>query len=380
MLALVTLGVAAVVVRTPFEDFTVRVQRGGARPDGEQLDLARWAASQFRIGLDMGDPDMVRAAQMLLARLDDESFGFGTRLASLLEEELLAGRLVVERQRFASLSENRRLFIPELPPLPPARREASTRTFEVRFLDEVGQAIPGVEAEFTAEGPQTRATNAAGIALLEGVQSSSANVAILDPDALSKVLEPRWEELRRGVPPKESNTTEVVFRGAELGPFPLKAEVPNTVAVKPPLGKLFVELWDKTGRFRHAQRTYQISGPQPFEGTTDENGRLVHEDVFAGDYALSLALDFFEEGDPDRAVDIVESPLVVLESSAGEPQVRLLGAVPRSVLARLHFFFNTNKTSPRRFHPIWVSPSALAKLECSCSTRAVSVSPRRRGE
>jgi hypothetical protein len=194
------------------------------------------------------------------------------------------------------------------------------------------------------------------------------------------VLEPRWEELRRGVPPKESNTTEVVFRGAELGPFPLKAEVPNTVAVKPPLGKLFVELWDKTGRFRHAQRTYQISGPQPFEGTTDENGRLVHEDVFAGDYALSLALDFFEEGDPDRAVDIVESPLVVLESSAGEPQVRLLGAVPRSVLARLHFFFNTNKTSPRRFHPIWVSPSALAKLECSCSTRAVSVSPRRRGE
>jgi hypothetical protein len=214
----------------------------------------------------------------------------------------------------------------------------------VRFVDEIGKAISGIDAEFTADGAQTRPTNAAGIALLDGVQAGSANVAILDPDALSKLLDPRWEKFRPGVPPKESNTQEVVFRGGELGPFSLKAEVPNTVVIKPPLGKLFVELWDKTGRARHANRTFEITGPQSFEGTTDGDGVLLQEEVFPGDYSLSLALDFFEEDDPDRTMDIVDSALTVLDAGDTAPQVRMIGAVPRSILARLQLFFNTNKT------------------------------------
>lgn len=367
------LGVDVVVVRTPFEDFTLRVQRSGARAEGEGLELARWAASQFRFGIEVGEPGVVRAARELVGLLDGESFGFGRGLlplddgfggvgssnrfdvgaavvtafgaiASRLEEELLAGRLVVERQRVAPLTDRRELFDLELPPLPPARRESGTRTFEVRFVDEVGKAISGIDAEFSADGAQTRATNAAGIALLDGVQAGSANVAILDPEALAKVLDPRWDKFRPGAPPKESNTQQVVFRGDELGPFSLKAEVPNTVVIKPPLGKLFVELFDKSGRVRHANRTFQITGPQTFEGKTDEAGRLLQEDVFPGDYQLSLALEFFEEADPDRQIDIVDSQLVVLDPVSAEPQVRMIGAVPRSILAQLHMFFNTNKT------------------------------------
>jgi hypothetical protein len=355
----------AVVVRTPFEDFTVRVQRGGARPTGEQLELAQWAARQIRFAIEMGDPRVERAARELVRLLDGDGFGIrpndgdfdgfrrvggaGGRgfsngfggVASRLEEQLLAGRLVVERERFTPFSDRREPFELQLPPLPPARREATTRSFEVRFVDEVGKAISGIDAEFTADGPQTRATNAAGIARLEGVQAASANVAILDPEALEKMLDPRWEKFRPGTPPKESNTSEVVFRGSELGPFSLKAEQPNTVVIRPPLGKLFVELFDKTGRVRLANRTYQISGPQSFEGTTDEDGRLLHEDVFPGDYTLSITLEAFS-GDPDASTDVVTTPLVVLEPSAGSPQVRGVGAVPRSVLARLHMFFNTN--------------------------------------
>jgi outer membrane protein OmpA-like peptidoglycan-associated protein len=363
----VTLGVSAVVVRTPFEDFAVQIRRGGPRPEGEQLELARWAASQFRFGVDVGDPRVVRAARELVRLLDGEGLGFGRGriddgvgfpssrgasppfggafggLAARLEEELLAGRLVVERQRFAPLTERRDRFDPKLPPLPPPRRESKTHTFEVRFVDEIGKAISGIDAEFTADGAQTRPTNAAGIALLEGVQSSTANVAILDPEALAKVLDPRWATFRPGKPPKESNTTEVVFRETELGPFNLKAELPNTIVIKPPLGKLFVELWEKTGRVRHAKRTYQITGPQSFEGTTDEDGRLLHEDAFPGDYSLSLTLTAFE-GDPDAFTDVVSAPLVALAPGEASPQVRAIGAVPRSILARLHMFFNTNKT------------------------------------
>lgn len=356
-----SLGADKVVVRTPFEDFFVQVRRGGPRPDDEGLELARWAASQFRLGIDLGDPGVVRAARQLVRLLDGEApglaFGLGSDFddrsplesafggtAARLERELLAGQLVVERERVASLTERRDTTVPKLPPLAPPPRESGTHTFEVRFVDEIGRAISGIDAEFTADGAQTRATNAAGIALLEGVQSSSASVEILDLDGLSKVLDPRWESFRPGKPPKESNSLEVVFRGGELGPFSLKAEVPNRVVIKPPLGKLFVELWDKMGRVRHANRTYQITGPQSFAGTTDDDGRLLHEDVFPGDYQLSLALDFFEETDPDRSMDIVDGALVVLEPDAAQPQVRRLGAVPRSVLARLQLFFNTNKT------------------------------------
>ncbi len=346
------------------------IERFAGPPDAEQSALARRALSELRFGLGTRDPGLVRAAERIVDALDGGgSFGlFGTRelgpslvdaafeaeLLRRLEDEFERGRLVVEREPLASLTELRDISIPDLPPLPPARRESTTRTFEVRFVDEIGKAISGIDAEFTADGAQTRATNAAGIALLDGVQSSHANVAILDPDALSKVLDPRWENFRPGKPPKESNTTEVVFRGGELGPFDLKAELPNTVVIKPPPGKLFVELWDKTGRVRHAKRTFQITGPQTFEGETDDDGRLLQEDVFPGDYSLSLAVEAFKEGDPDRVIDIVDAPLVVIDAVAAEPQIRMLGAVPRSVLARLHMSFNTSKT--------FLLPTALPSL------------------
>jgi outer membrane protein OmpA-like peptidoglycan-associated protein len=364
----VVLGIEAAVVRTGLADFTVRLERGGAPPQSEALALARRFVSALRFGLEAGEPQVLQAARQLVQLLDGDGFGFrpvndgsegtppvrggdgrafgDTALSSTarrIEEELLAGRLVVQQGVIATLSERRELFDLELPPLPPARREQGTLNFEVRFIDEVGKAISGIDAEFTADGAQTRATNAAGIAQLEGVQASSANVAILDPEALGKVLEPRWGKFRLGAPPKESNTQEVVFRGSELGPFPLKPEVPNTVVIKPPLGQLFVELRDKAGRVKLTSCDYQIAGPQSFAGKTDADGRLRHEDVLPGDYTLSVALSAFE-GTPDAQVDIFESPLVVLEPGS-PPQVRAIGAVPRVVMARMRgMTFETNKT------------------------------------
>jgi len=344
----------AVVVRTPFEDFVVRLRPGGPRPEQEQLELARWAAIQFRVGVEVGDPGVVRAARELMRLLDGGTRGIGRGfgfvadfddrapldhafggIAARLEQDLLAGRLVVERDQIASLTERRHGLVPSLPPLPPPRREAKLHTFEVRFLDEVGKAISGIDAEFAADGARTRVTNAAGVALLEDSPTTSAKVSIVDPEALSKLLDPRWQRFRPGKPPKESNATEVVFHGAELGPFPLKAELPNTVIIKPPLGKIHLELLDKTGSVRHGGRSYVINGPDSFSGTTDAEGRLLHDPVFPGDYTLTLTIDD----------DIYETPVDVLDSAASEPQVRFIGAVPRAVLARLKgAFFETNKS------------------------------------
>lgn len=331
------------------------VPRSPSRPPEERA-LAERALSIFRLELEAREPQTIRGAQRLLAAFDQEGearprrIGAGPTddgvvraLLDRLEEELLVrGGLAVERRLLPVVTDRRPFELPDAPPLPPAAREADTHSFELRLVDEIGQAISGIDAEFTADGPQTRTTNAAGRALLEGVGVSSAKVAVLDAEALSKVLDPRWEKFRAGKPPKEGNLVELVYRGGELGPFSLKAELAHTVVLKPPLGKLFVELFDKTGRVRHAKQAFTISGPQTFEGETDELGRLLIENVFPGDYALSFPL---EHAEPERLIDIIETPLVVLDPEAAAPQVRFVGAVRRLLLARLkRMFFETNKS------------------------------------
>jgi hypothetical protein len=338
------------------EELTLRLEPFPSLPSPDQRALGERVLSRLRFDLEASQPRAREVVEGLLAALDGSGRGQSRAIGNALgddsflraaldrvAEAIRRGRVVVERRRLASLTDLRTFELQELPPLPPARRGPDTHSFEVRFVDEVGQAISGIDAAFTAEGPQTRPTNAAGRALLEDVQVTSATVAVLDGDALSKVLDPRWEKPRPGAAPKEANRFEVVFRGGEVGPFPLKAEVPNTIVLKPPLGKLFVELFDKTGRVRHAKQRFEITGPQTFQGETDDDGRLLIENVFPGDYALSFPL---EHAEPEsRLIDIIESPLVVLDSAAASPQVRFVGAVRRLVLARLkRMFFETNKS------------------------------------
>lgn len=361
------LGNDDVVVRTTAEQFVLKVEPNGRPPSGSELRDALWAARELRFGLESQEPDVRRAATTVLRLIDGGSFAFAAsserargaaataeRLATRLFEELVAGRLVVQRSRIAPLTDRRDITLPELPPLPPAARESSTHTFEVRFVDEVGRGIAGIDAEFTTDQVQTRATNAAGIALLDGVLFSSASVAIVDPEALSKVLDPRWESRRPGSPPKESNTTTVVFRKESLGPFGLKAELPNTVVVRPPLAKLALRLFDKTGRVPHAARSVVIEGPEKREGITDDDGSIRFDEVMQGDYKLTLTIESFK-GDPDETVEVAEAAVVALDPDEPQAQLRMLGAVPLSFLARLHLAFNTNKA--------FLLPSALTSMQ-----------------
>jgi outer membrane protein OmpA-like peptidoglycan-associated protein len=380
--SLTVLGEDAILVETAFERLVVRVRRLGIPLTAEEVRLARLAALELRRGLEEGVPRLVAAAQRLAelrfapgrVRLREPApsllFRTAARdLAGKLERELLLGRLVVEREARISLGE-REFVIPDLPPPPPAAREAGDQSFEMRFVDEIGQAISSIPTEFAVGGAfEPVTTNAAGIALLEGLKASSATVTVPEPQDLADALEPRWTKPRKGKPPKEANTSEVVFEGGDIGTFPVKAAVPNTLVVKPPPGQLFVELFDKAGRVRHVETRYSISGPQDFEGTTDENGRLQHENVFPGDYTLTLEVEPFaresEAGDADAdaasadaepVIDTYESPLVVQPAGSGIPQLRMLGIVPRVVLARVRgFLFETNKS--------FLLPSALKSMQ-----------------
>ena len=344
------------VVGTILDEFIVRVVGLPRALGTKERDIADRAFGGMLFKLEGHDPATIETAQKMVAALAGESASvprvlgasvtdanFTRALLSELERAFSDGRLSVELVVRQSPSNARPIERPEPAPRRPPPRESSLHSFEVRVVDEVGMGVSGIEAEFSADGPQARTTNAAGVALIDGVQSSSASVAVLDVQALSKVLDTRWKKFRPGNPPKESNSQEVTFRGGELGPFSLKAEVSNRVVIKPPLGKLFVELTDKTGRVKLANFDYSIAGPMSFAGKTDAQGSLSHGSVFPGDYALSVALSAFE-GTPDAQIDIVETPLVVLDPGSSA-QVRSIGAVPRVVMARLRgMLFDTNKT------------------------------------
>jgi hypothetical protein len=341
-------------VRLALEDFVVRVSRKREALGSEQKALAQKLLAALRFELEGHDPRVLRLVGHLVQASGGSELSQPSRPAPSRAEinELLVrlelafaqGRLVPEPRRTASLSDRREPFLSELPPLAPPPVPRGTFSFELRLVDEVGQGIPRIDAEFSADGLQVVATNAGGVALLEGVATASATVSITDAEGLSAVLEPRWAAPRQGAKPKEGNLQVVVFRGQKLGPFLLKAEVPNTVVLQPPLGQLFIELWDKSGRVVHAKRRYEIEGPTSFSGFTDEQGRLKHEQVQGGDYQLTL----FVEPNPDEPKfepHQVKVPLVTLAPAEAAPQVRFVGAVPHATLARmLGAFFNTNKT------------------------------------
>lgn len=349
-------------LRTIFESLSFQVDEAPRRPSPEETAVALTALAEVRAGLERRDTAVLELARrldrsfadaLLFEKLADAGPTHELQIDELmrrLEAEVVRGRLRVEREQLPTPKPRPDSAIPELPPLPPAPRERAETFFEVRWVDETGQAISGLHVEFDCDRKlQEATTNAAGVSLLEGVLSSQATVAAHEAEALEALLDPRWTQFRPPKAKRESNTTELVFRGDPLGPIPVKAVVPNTVLIAPPRGRLFVELFDKTGRTRHQNCRYTIDGPESFAGTTDELGCLLHEQVFPGDYRLTLEVDVFDGA--DQVTDVYTTPLVVLPLNASEPERRMIGAVPFVSLARLHFFFNTNKT--------FVLPTAL---------------------
>ena len=335
----------------------MRSRRTSGNPSAVEQVAGRRATLLFRFKLEARDARFLEAAERLLSAIDGHRIFVARRLSASansskfiaelthrITAEFERGRLIAEIEAPESFFMEEDGLAVDLPPLPPRRAEARDTFFDVRFVDEIGQGINGLEVEFLVDGgPRSVTTNAAGVALLEGVTAGSATVGVPDVEALEDIVEPRWEKLRQGTLAVESNTVEVLFTGGELPVVSLRAAVPHRVVVKPPLGRLFVELFDRTGRVRHRETDYEISGPQSFSGKTDANGRLLHDRVLPGDYELSFEVEVDLGQGP--VVQKLETQLVVLRSGDPVPEVRMLGALPRVTLARLKgMFFDTNKS------------------------------------
>lgn len=318
----------------------------------EQPGAARQAVAEL-VALLRGDtlssfgfPDLVSAGR----QAED--------LTRVLEAELAAGRVELDFEPFAGTLRERDLLDIDLPSLGKVRQVLAPETSFIagRLLDQKGAPVPGQRFQIELPDKTVRGgvTDADGFARATGfTQDGTAKITFPGFDELDFSTKGASDRLvfPVGSTPdedadgsdEESSTADgknakALVGGAAAG----TAGAGATRDAELP-GQLFVQLFDKTGRERHAKRTFQITGPQPFEGTTDDQGRLQQRDVLPGNYSLSLALDFFF-GDPDAVMDIHDLPLVVLDGAAQRPQVRLVGGIPRSVLAKLKLFFNTNKT------------------------------------
>jgi outer membrane protein OmpA-like peptidoglycan-associated protein len=342
-----------VVVRA-WGEFRVR-RRASGEPEltGDQRSAEDTLVRSLRAGLEWGLPEIVAACGRLdaalgrverSAELDDASLGTlarRERLMARLECAFRTGFFVVEAIEPTSLREREPIPLEELP-LPPPARERPETFFDLRFVDEIGQAIPSLSVLFHVDGDTHEvSTNGAGVAFLDGMTSTSATAEVPDTDALGDLLDQRWQTLRKGSPPKQGKTFETVFDGGDLDTIGVTSVVPHLVVVKPPRGSIVMTLLDKAGRLPHANRPYEITGPVTLSGTTDDAGGLSHADVFPGDYTLTLDVEV--EGDPAEH-DKYSIPAVVLPP-AGAAQVRMVGISADPGLLRLRgLVFDRNKT------------------------------------
>ena len=258
-------------------DFRIRSERAAVQLTEEERRLASHVDFLLRSGLWMGDVEVLRVVQSLIATQSLELFRAGRReydwhdlfrleeMARQLTERLLDGRLRVEQRQVEAWG----TFVPESPKLeaPPRPKQDTSSSFEVRLVDEVGQAIAGVPVWFDTSDGETLelSTNAAGVALLEPTDATSAKVRIEDVDGLKKTLEPRWSKVRNGSLPREGNQTKILFEEAPIGPVAIKAALPNTIVLMPP-ARLYVDVTDLDGG-NDAEQELELQ-------VRDQNGRV----------------------------------------------------------------------------------------------------------
>lgn len=227
--------------------------------------------------------------------------------------------------------------------------------FQLTLLDEVGEAVNDVELKLAIDNRfEKLKTGADGKIRIDDVSDRFAIASIDDQEQLYDVLESRWEQAREGDIPGDNILDKLPYPRASA-PLSLTHEIEHTVVFTPPLGQLFVELKDKTGRHLLTNRKYSISGPLPFEGLTDDLGIIHHEDVIPGDYILKVELECFQ-GTDDETLDVYETPLIVLDAGESKPQERLVGALPRVIKAGIGgMLFDKNKS--------FLLPTALKSLK-----------------
>ena len=195
-------------------------------------ELGRWS-----------DEATVRA--MLLEMLDElrgplarEDADLGLDVLPAIQMGLETGRLViVDRDSDATFRPMVALPPTSQPPgssLSQHPEPASSLTwFQVQLVDEIGDPLGGIDLSFSILGrARSATTDGSGIARIDPIDASFAEVTIADVDALHDKLAPRWSKPRKQ---KLPSAPSLVVRelSSSIDGVALENEVPMVVAITP---------------------------------------------------------------------------------------------------------------------------------------------------
>jgi len=134
----------------------------------------------------------------------------------------------------------------EPPAPPPAPRRPVTppktlHSFAIRFVDELGTSISGVDLRFAHGGAKDDGTtDGNGVARLEDSPVRTAKATIVDSKALRKALKPRWDQVRgdRKQLDESQGVTVVRLLGDNMPSFDLVADKLRIVSIQPSVSRV----------------------------------------------------------------------------------------------------------------------------------------------
>ena len=124
--------------------------------------------------------------------------------------------------------------------------------FEVCVIDEVGDAVSGLEMAFNIEGNrQSKNTDGDGKARVDDAPGEFASVTVASAQAARKLLRARWDEVRDKPRIKPDSDVEVCRLSDELPTLELKNKKPCTLSIQPYVvqGRLLGGFFDTSKSF-----------------------------------------------------------------------------------------------------------------------------------
>lgn len=124
-------------------------------------------------------------------------------------------------------------------PTPDEQRPEETTWLEIRLVDEVGAALPGVAVRMRAGEETVVDTNGEGVARLEGATTSFGTAVVADSSALHELLRERWSTGRDDpwIYVDGDPQCSVASAVTPLPSIPLEAKTPHTLVIQPRVGR-----------------------------------------------------------------------------------------------------------------------------------------------